>query len=295
VSSVPLNAVVATPRASNTNRLGRARYGLRWVRANLLDWLATHWHGYVDVWRANSLSAMLHLASYNLFGIRRRVRLKISGHEITLRTGTPDFTVAVESLGREFEAVTMGFACEHGALIIDGGGYIGTSAIKLATAYPNCRIVCIEPSSENIELLRANIAAFPNVSVIKAALAATESEVKLRDPGRQQWGFTILAEADARDRVLETVPAVTVDKLLADHGSERVFILKLDIEGAEAELLQNSKDWMHRTDILIAELHEWIMEGSEAAYHSATKGRVNSLLPGEKVMSLHPELTVSRR
>ena len=285
---LPQAGALALARTSNTTHATRMRNERRWLMTSLFDWIGVHVSGCIDVARSNSLGAMLHLVWCNTFKIKRRVRLKINGFDINLRAGTPDFSVAIESLGREFEPVTAGFAHENGALIIDAGGYIGTAAIKLATAYPACRIVCIEPSSENLELLKLNVAAYPNISVMKAALAANGTEVALRDPGRKAWGFTIIAEPDQSDRVLETVPAVTIENILAQHGRERVFILKLDVEGAEAELFHNSRGWMSRTDILIAELHEWLIEGSEAAFRAATGGRANTFMPGEKVLSLHP-------
>jgi hypothetical protein len=60
------------------------------------------------------------------------------------------------------------------------------------------------------------------------------------------------------------------------------------VEGAEREILKASADWMDRTEIVIAELHEKIAPGAEAAFAAATAGRVNRWLPGEKVMSRKP-------
>ncbi len=271
----------------------RTRLQRRWLASHLGEWLDAHRLGYINLWRTNSLGLAARLTLFNLLGIRRRFDVSVYGFNVTLRSGTPDFSVAIESLGRELDAVTCGHAHEPAALIIDAGGYIGTAAMKLATAYPDCRIICIEPSSENIELLRINVAAYPNVTVLKAALAATVSEVALRDPGRRQWGFTIVAETSRNDAVLETVATTTIEAILSEHGFDRVFILKLDVEGAEVELFGNSAGWMPRTDIVVVELHEWIVEGSEASFHAATRDRVNRSLDGEKVLSLHPGCAVA--
>jgi len=45
---------------------------------------------------------------------------------------------------------------------------------------------------------------------------------------------------------------------------------------------------MDHTEIVIAELHEQLAPGAEAAFIAATAGRSNRRLPGEKVMSRKP-------
>ena len=261
---------------------------VRWTFTSLVDWLSGYRIGFVDLWRSNSPGFALRLFTYNLLGIKRVFRAQLYGFEVSLRSGTPDLLVAMESLGRELEPVTSCYGKHEAALIIDAGGYIGTAAMKLARSYPECQIVCLEPSSENLALLRINVATYPNIKVVQAALAATESQVTLRYPGRKQWGFTIIAESDDSDHAIESVKTTTIDKILVDENRDRLFILKLDIEGAEAEIFGNSDGWIARTDIIIAELHEWLMPGAEAAFHTATEGRQNRFMPGEKVVSLRP-------
>jgi hypothetical protein len=54
------------------------------------------------------------------------------------------------------------------------------------------------------------------------------------------------------------------------------------------EILTASAGWIGRTDIVIAELHEHLVLGADAAFAAATAGRTNTRLPGEKVMSVRP-------
>ncbi len=56
-------------------------------------------------------------------------------------------------------------------------------------------------------------------------------------------------------------------------GVEQIDILKLDIEGAEKELLQSGSDkWMHRVAMIIIELHDWLKPGCADALNQATAG-----------------------
>ncbi|MEO8883793.1 MAG: FkbM family methyltransferase [Devosia sp.] len=237
--------------------------------------------GFFRLWQFNGPLLALRLTLFNLFRVRRIFRIRLYEFTIDIRSGSPDLAVAIDSLGLEFEPLAG--IPDFGGLIIDAGGYIGTAALRFAALFPRSRIVTIEPSVENLALLRRNVGGVANIVVIEAALAATEGEVMLSDSGNGEWGFSIVAETGGRS--LGTVPTVTIDSILTHEQVDRLFLLKLDVEGAEREIFKASAGWMKRTDIVIAELHEQLAAGAEAAYAYATMGRVNRRLPGEKVMS----------
>ncbi len=53
--------------------------------------------------------------------------------------------------------------------------------------------------------------------------------------------------------------------------TELIDILKLDIEGAEAELFcANYENWLGKTNVIIIELHDRIREGCSEALYKAT-------------------------
>jgi len=240
--------------------------------------------GLVRLWQFNGSIVAFHLTLSNLFRIRRIFHIRLYGFTIDIRSGSPDLAVAIDSLGSEFQPLAG--MPDPGGLIIDAGGYIGTAALKFAALFPRSRIITIEPSAENLDLLRRNVSGAPNIVVMEAALAATTGEAMLRDAGSGEWGFSIVAEGGGQE--LGPVPMVTIDSILAHEQVDRLFVLKLDVEGAEREIFQASAAWMDRTEIVIAELHEQLAPGAEAAFADATAGRVNHRLPGEKVMSRKP-------
>lgn len=215
---------------------------------------------------------------------------RFGGVSVWLRPGTSDVYAAIDSLGTELDPAIALLPPAHTGLMIDAGGYIGTAAIKLARAFPHARIVTIEPSSENLEMLRRNVAGYANVAVVHGALAAQPGAVVLSDPGHDRWSYSILAPSTPGHKALETIDALSLAELLATYAAETVALLKLDIEGAEAELLAAASGWLDRVDIVIAELHDWLVPGVETAWETAVAGRHNSHPPGEKVMSVHPRL-----
>jgi hypothetical protein len=63
------------------------------------------------------------------------------------------------------------------------------------------------------------------------------------------WGNRIAAD----DRGV-LVPAITIEELCKQNGLEKIDLLKLDIEGAEEQVLENGT-FLARTEHIIVELH----------------------------------------
>lgn len=173
-------------------------------------------------------------------------------------------------------------------LIIDGGGYIGSASVALARMFPNATIVTIEPSSENFALLQKNVAPYPNIVAIHAALD-TESnrQIVLTDRGTGEWGFSTQKtghESQCED--LEEVSTISIDDLLAQHPGDDLIFVKLDIEGAERQILENTS-WPAVAGVMCVELHDRIIEGCEAAFRHACRDHVVIKFKGEKYFAVN--------
>lgn len=228
-----------------------------------------------------------------LFATLRRkqtlMQVTVHGTSVDIRAATPDAWVALRSLGHEYDDLIANVPSLEHNLIIDAGGYIGSAAIAFARAFPEAKIITLEPSPANLMVLRRNIAAYPNIEAMQAALGAEPGELTLRDRGTGPWGFTTVDNPeDNRGADIVTVPCVTLDQLMAAHGARGVDILKLDIEGGEYRLLGSAEEWMPKVNALCAELHDRIVSGCTERYQQATAGRRNSELPGDKFLSLKP-------
>ena len=57
------------------------------------------------------------------------------------------------------------------------------------------------------------------------------------------------------------VEGMTVDKFMADYRLSRIDILKVDIEGAEREVFNDTSAWIGRVNSVIIELHERMKVG----------------------------------
>jgi FkbM family methyltransferase len=134
---------------------------------------------------------------------------------------------------------------QPGDVALDVGGCWAETAVWMAHQVgATGHVHCFEPSPQNLQLLVANLernlALVPRISVHTAPLAA--------EAGQQVWMDDITAAGattyagDAPPEGRTTVPAITdtVDALVARGDLDRIDFLKLDVEGAELEVLRGA-------------------------------------------------------
>lgn len=158
------------------------------------------------------------------------------------------------------------------AFIVDAGANVGYAAVWLAARHPDASVVAVEPESSNHALLLANTRDMPRIHPVRAALWHERTAVRLEDPNLGAWAFrTHAGDGPAGGR---RVPTVTLPGLMEAFGRERIDLLKLDVEGAERELLANDPGpWLDRTDRIVMETHDRFHPGCSEALAQAVRGR----------------------
>lgn len=174
-------------------------------------------------------------------------------------------------------------------LIIDLGANIGASATYFLLTYPSARVLAVEPDRDNFELLVANTANSDCIS-LRGAAASQKGSVSLVDPGLGAWGMRTQLGAGP----LETF---TVPELMEKHSNNNQFfpfIIKIDIEGAEAELFSQNTDWIDLFPVLIIELHDWLLTGQNNSrnFLKCIAGRARDFVYiGENVFSIRTPIS----
>ncbi len=245
----------------------------------MLPAVKKYWKKYISSRiQAVSLTRHISFADYKKYlgaKTNQLVSLKVGGITVAVRKGTPDIRVAISCLKKnEFSKLGEYLHSGYSGNIIDAGGYIGTAAIALSLLFPRAKVISIEPSLENLEVLKKNVSPFKNISVIHGALVARKaSTVVLRDRGTGQYGYTAVAlPSDNRSAIcIEHCPAVTFESL--GFNASEIGILKLDIEGGELELFSKNLDFLKEITIVAAELHDRIAPGCTAAFLNFSRQR----------------------
>lgn len=168
------------------------------------------------------------------------------------------------------------------SIILDVGANSGFSVLHFRTAHPTAQIFAVEPDPHAFAKLEANTAGWPGIVLRRCAVGESDG----RRPfycSAESWTSSLvpLADWDVASDVLPIDPRAqevdvrTLSSLLEDLGINRVDVLKLDVEGAEWELLEDLAA-MRNLSVVLAELHWDVAAAPERA-------PVETILPGYDV------------
>jgi FkbM family methyltransferase len=142
--------------------------------------------------------------------------------------------------------------------IIDLGAHAGSFTIyAILYSKPETRIIAVEPSRRNYELLLNNLKLFENIIrdkkleilVLRKAVWSQRGRFKFVDTGYSEGGHIDEAQYTREGTFIETI---TLDELIA--LSKGRVLVKMDIEGAELPVLTASKE-LHKVIKLAMEAH----------------------------------------
>lgn len=138
-------------------------------------------------------------------------------------------------------------------VIVDAGANIGATALWFARSFPKARILAIEPEPENFRILCENTRSRPNITPIPAAVGSVGGYVSVQ-LNRWSWAVTT-SRADAG------TPIVTIPQCLETVPGAAAFLVKVDIEGFEADLFASNTQWLDDADVVVIEPDDWRFPG----------------------------------
>jgi FkbM family methyltransferase len=171
-----------------------------------------------------------------------------------------DLHVTREAFGDQRYALPEGV---RPRTILDLGANIGASVLWFHRRFPGAEIHAVEPDGRALRKLRRNVGRLPGVSVHHVALAGEDGPRTFYE-AEQTWSSSLMADA-ARGGRPATVAALTLEALMNERvGRQRVDLLKLDVEGAEWEVLPRQR-LAEVADAVAGELHAGLLgdEGIE--------------------------------
>jgi FkbM family methyltransferase len=141
------------------------------------------------------------------------------------------------------------FRILQGYDVIDVGSNIGLFSVKAAREVgPEGKVISIEPHPVAFELLRHNIQVngLKNVTPIPVALGSRQDEAPLLFSRGSTVGTFYDSILHSQDNARTVVRIVTLDSLVAELKLERVDFLKIDVEGAEMDVLEGAAGLLER-------------------------------------------------
>jgi len=136
-------------------------------------------------------------------------------------------------------------------LIYDCGANIGMSCLYFKKLYPNAKIKAFEADPKIVKILENNLKKnkiIDDVEIINSAVWIDYNGLEFASEGAD--GGSIYG-----DKNKVKVSSIRLKDWL--EKEEKIDMLKIDIEGAEYEVLKDCKDSLSNVDNLFVEYHSW--------------------------------------
>jgi FkbM family methyltransferase len=155
------------------------------------------------------------------------------------------------------------FNPNEGDTVVDVGAHIGLySLIAAKRVGPSGKVIAIEPDPENFKILKKNILLnqLSSVEALECAVYSTRGKLRLFLPeleqGRTIFNTVMQDRARTSTNFLE-VEANTLDNILESINITEVNWIKIDVEGAELEVLKGAVNTLssNKNIALVVEIH----------------------------------------
>jgi FkbM family methyltransferase len=183
------------------------------------------------------------------YPVRRRVpprrnRLALAGGEVLVSPADEQLLTLFEEIWVRQSYRPKGWQAPPDSTVVDIGANVGVFAVWAARRLRAGRIVAVEPSSEAVRALLANLDrnGVTGASVLQVAVGGTPGEATLRRRGPGAMSTLFERDLYGSDfHAVGSVRVVTLDDLFGLLAVERCDLLKIDAEGAEYDILLGAR------------------------------------------------------
>ncbi len=133
--------------------------------------------------------------------------------------------------------------------IVDLGGNIGLTSLWMSAKFQSARIVVVEPDPKNVKLCHQNLSQCRGITVVEAGVGSKD--------GFAHFSSSNLSNLGAVDFTANgTTRIISMASLFKETTMPTpVDLLKVDIEGGEADLFSGDLSWMTHIRAVVAEFH----------------------------------------
>ena len=189
---------------------------------------------------------------------KKLIRLKPKGLQqpIIIRKNYTDKEVVFYVLQDQYHLPPKSSKLSNNPVILDLGSNIGLTIAHMKHVYPSAKIIGYEMNTENYLLAQKNTESYSNVTIHNNAVWVDDTYVTyLRDMNYDS--YTIIKDkSEVNSDDLINVQAIKLDSIIKNNKLQYIDYLKMDIEGAEKEILESSDlNWMDMVQAMNIEMH----------------------------------------
>ncbi len=176
------------------------------------------------------------------------IRSKALGGKVFIRRSSSDFSVLIQMIEEmnNFELET------DPDLIIDGGANIGLSVRYFREKFSNAEIQGYEPDPGNYECAERNCQMLEGVTLLNQGLWSSRCHLTLKNPEALPWAYQFEKSERKKEGSIE---AISLNDIFLEIQSDRTILVKLDVEGAEKELILSQNQWLKKVKWVLVEIH----------------------------------------
>jgi len=177
---------------------------------------------------------------------------------IALLSPTPKFLglFTLKGFENKFEKF---FKIEEGDTVLDVGACIGDTTVPMAIKTgEKGTVIAVEPEPNNISFLKANTSKFSDVRIIEKA-AWNRKETLRFNLHSTPTGHSIVHKTPNGNSIIDQfkdhieVQADTLDNIV--KAWDRIDFAKIDVQGAELQVLEGAEEMLTKTRKLVVETH----------------------------------------
>lgn len=181
---------------------------------------------------------------------------RLLGYEIRRRAGGASIGQGAEraSLAGSLEQVRQAGIVP--ATVIDVGAAIGSFTRTCWEVFPEAQYLLVEPLDEYMPSLRKVVHEIPRATYEIAVAAAIEQPVTI-NVHHDLVGSSLYCEVEKGtdvNGVQRKVRAVTLDRLVFERSAPPPYLIKIDVQGAELDVLAGGEATLKRAEVVILEV-----------------------------------------
>lgn len=191
------------------------------------------------------------------------------------------------------------FISQSGDIVFDIGGHIGFFTIRQAKRIHQGRVFVFEPNPDTFYRLLKNIQVneLKNVFPFNRAVTFREGKTILRLSRGSSEATTIMNQGTANNYNKEVeVETISLDQVVKDCQVPRIHLMKIDVEGAEVEVLKSGfKNALPLTEKILIEVHSFRLKKEVEKILSSLGFKIILRIPsGQNVLDKNTIIYLSR-
>lgn len=180
-----------------------------------------------------------------------------------LRTALSQFDIRVERLSRHPSQTLLGLSALPIRTVIDIGANEGQFAKMALDTFPQAQVVSFEPLPSAAAVLKQLAYAESRLTVYQTALGADAARLPIHFHEEHSPSSSLLATTaecekqfpQTRSQVKFEVQVQRLNDVLADTDLEQAILVKIDVQGFEAQVIDGGTEVLSKAQACIVEIN----------------------------------------